>query len=745
MKWFEPKAVSLSRVLAPHYFVTDGIVLTKGNDLFSVIRLAGVDFECLTDDELESVSQRLHTAFKNLPDSYRIYQYIIKRKGVALDYHRANELYRFELFLAVMLDGKPGGYGSSLTIAESDLNLRAAEMKIQVDGFLAELPAQGEILTRNAIYSFLGDLTFSDPGTPQVRDHIDFWVPRQPIDVYRSHITVGRQTVKTLTLRELPRNTRPNLLTALARIPCDLILGSEYKRIPTDQAIKMFDASEDHFLFKKNNRNAKDSAKDVRDKGQKKERVVDTAAAENLTEVGEIKKRVANKGESLGEFSLTLVLRGNDLDRQIAKAVSVVGNMEGKLALDGRGTLDAYLSIIPGNKTNALRKQWLTSLNYADMSLVYGPATGSSRNEHLNSEALAILETSLGTVYHFNAHESDLLGVLIFGIQGSGKSFLTNLIADKSQKYRPFTFILDIGGSYKWLARSHGGTFIALAKRRNDFTINPFACEKTEDNLEFLSAFVHVLLGTSGYDPTPQECQLIDESVKVADRLSALELPDSLMDRLYNWCGNGRYAYLFDNAVDTLSLASFQAFDFQGVGKKVIEPLFFYIFHKISQVVYDPAHIGRPKELICDEVWKLLKNEVARDYIVESGKTFRKHNGGIILTTQSALDMEKVGLLEVVNEMCPTKILLANPGANKAHYAQIFELNEREVELFGALVKKKQLLLKTPMHSAVLSVMPTQEEIWRWSNDPNSNIRRDQMIAEHGYEKAKGMRLVGAA
>jgi type IV secretion system protein VirB4 len=220
----------------------------------------------------------------------------------------------------------------------------------------------------------------------------------------------------------------------------------------------MFDASEDHFLFKKNNRNAKDSAKDARDKSQKKERVVDTAAAENLTEVGEIKKRVANKGESLGEFSLTLVLRGNDLDRQIAKAVSVVGNMEGKLALDGQGTLDAYLSIIPGNKTNALRKQWLTSLNYADMSLVYGPATGSSRNEHLNSEALAILETSLGTAYHFNAHESDLLGVLIFGIQGSGKSFLTNLIADKSQNTA--------------LLRSSWTSAVAIAGWR-DLTVEP--------------------------------------------------------------------------------------------------------------------------------------------------------------------------------------------------------------------------------------------------------------------------------
>jgi hypothetical protein len=45
----------------------------------------------------------------------------------------------------------------------------------------------------------------------------------------------------------------------------------------------------------------------------------------------------------------------------------------------------------------------------------------------------------------------------------------------------------------------------------------------------------------------------------------------------------------------------------------------------------------------------------------------------------------------------------------------------------------------------VLSVIPTAEEIWTYSNDPNSNIERDRMIKQHGYEKGMQLLVEGAA
>jgi type IV secretion system protein VirB4 len=181
----------------------------------------------------------------------------------------------------------------------------------------------------------------------------------------------------------------------------------------------------------------------------------------------------------------------------------------------------------------------------------------------------------------------------------------------------------------------------------------------------------------------------------------------------------------------------FQTFDFQGMDElypQVLEPLLFYIFQRISQVVYDPVLLSVSKQLWADEVWRFLANDTARQYLIAAGKTWRKHNGGIGLITQSAADLQNAGVLDLVNEICPTKILLANPGADLAAYQRMFRLNEREVELFSALIPKRQFLVKTAQRSKVLNVNLDPNAYWQYTNSPYDNERRSRAIQQHGFE-----------
>jgi type IV secretory pathway VirB4 component len=215
-------------------------------------------------------------------------------------------------------------------------------------------------------------------------------------------------------------------------------------------------------------------------------------------------------------------------------------------------------------------------------------------------------------------------------------------------------------------------------------------------------------------------------------------LPPQLGTVLRPWVGDGQYGSVFDNAEDTLTFAHFQTFDFQGMDElypQVLEPLLFYVFQRISQVVYDPALVARPKQLWADEVWRFLSNGTARQYLVAAGKTWRKHNGGIGLITQSAADLENAGVLDLVNEMCPTKILLANPGADLANYQRLFRLNERELELFSTLTPKRQFLLKSPSRAKVLNVRLDPHAYWQYANSPADNERRRQATEEFGFEE----------
>lgn len=733
---------ALNTLFAPYSFIDDHLYITKRRDIAATYRLQGVDFECLTDEMVDSITRRIHGVLKGLDASFRIYQYVIKRKGCKVDYHRAAELFQIEIYWVLLYEKRTGALASH-ALADQLAALRPALASFEA--LMAPI-APVQRTDYPATFAFLQSLTQSD-GELKYSDHLDYWMARTPITISHKRLFVGNREVTPLTLTRLPPSTEPNMLSQLLRLPCGLILCIEFKKKANDKARTIVHNSKKHNRSKEQNPDSSPTAlaSAGREEAKKKQGtgLKDEAASENLVYLGNAVVRLSNY-EFMGEFSLRVMLL--DAPERATDVINIAVNYGAEMAVDTYGALDSYLSIIPGNTTRNIRKHWILSENYADMALAWGPPTGDSMNRHLGMQSLCVLETSLGTPYPFNLYEADILGALEFGQMGTGKSFFANKLMFDSRKYRPFTFVLDVGNSYKHLTSKLGGSYIELGKRKQKFTINPFDCDKKNDqNLEFLSSFVHVLLGTAGYTATPQESKAIDKAVKTADRLSNLDLEPVLLGRLYNWLEGGRYAYLFDNPVDTLSLSDFQAFDLQGVNQKLLEPLFFYIFNRISQIVYDPKNINRPKQLFSDESWKFLSTPSAREYFIESGKTWRKHNGGICLITQSALDLERVGLLDCVNEICPTKILLANPGANKAHYQKIFELNERELEIFSTLTPKKQFLLKTPSRSAVLSYIPTAEEIALFSNDPNANIKRNALIDEHGYEKAMSLFAGSAA
>ena len=187
----------------------------------------------------------------------------------------------------------------------------------------------------------------------------------------------------------------------------------------------------------------------------------------------------------------------------------------------------------------------------------------------------------------------------------------------------------------------------------------------------------------------------------------ALGLPRGLAAALRPWLRGGQFGTVFDNSEDTLTFATFQTFDFQGLDElyePVMEPLLFYILQRISQLVYDPARLATSKQLYADEVWKFLSNDRAREFLRVAGLTWRKWNGGIALITQSAESLRDTGMLGIINEICPQKLLLASPGADIAEYARMFKLNARETELFMALRPKRQFLLKTAHGSKVLNL-----------------------------------------
>jgi type IV secretory pathway VirB4 component len=60
------------------------------------------------------------------------------------------------------------------------------------------------------------------------------------------------------------------------------------------------------------------------------------------------------------------------------------------------------------------------------------------------------------------------------------------------------------------------------------------------------------------------------------------------------------------------------------------------------------------------------------------------------------VELAEAGVLNIINESCPTKIFLANPNIYRKLYAEIFQFTDTQLELFGSLVPKRDLLLIQP-------------------------------------------------
>src|SRR5271154_5990381 len=69
-------------------FIDDHAFLTKSGDVGVVIALQGVDYECLTTDEIDQFAKRLEAAFKIFDERCRVYQYLLKRNQVGIHSRR---------------------------------------------------------------------------------------------------------------------------------------------------------------------------------------------------------------------------------------------------------------------------------------------------------------------------------------------------------------------------------------------------------------------------------------------------------------------------------------------------------------------------------------------------------------------------------------------------------------------------------------------------------------------------------
>jgi type IV secretion system protein VirB4 len=332
---------------------------------------------------------------------------------------------------------------------------------------------------------------------------------------------------------------------------------------------------------------------------------------------------------------------------------------------------------------------------------------------------------------------------------GSGKSYLSTFILQNAQKYKPLTYIFDIGSSFQSLTTIFGGSYMNVGQESRDFTINPFSLPPTKENRQFLFSFFSVLIeGEQKYRMNFAEERKLWDAL---ERIYVFEPPlrtlsnfarivGDLKDRLHRWTHLGQFGFLFDNVDDTLSFSHFQTFNFNGWddAPQVLEPLLFYVLHRATAEISNPEKLATFKMFLLDEAWLFMRNGTIKAYIEQAQKTWRKHNGCLILATQSLKEFQDSGLLPIVSECCPTKIFLANPEMDRDVYREAFHLNDTELDLIAGLIPPGQMLIRKAQTSKKVQLNVDSISHWMATNNPRDNLRKREYFKRFGI--AEGLR-----
>ena len=778
--------------------------LTKSGDLGCALKIGGIDAEGLDHEGRDYEVKRLEAALRSLDDRTRLYQVLFRHNRPTISHTeyanplvraaveqraaflnaKADRLYSVEIFWIVMVDGSYAK--ASLVRALSQLpksprssfrDLHALFSGSRERMLLHEQIERDRMRLEQKVQSLSGQMSdlmsVALPGAEETfrilrrlvnfrpskieqgrlhgMRHLDWQVCGSELEAHRGHLRMDDFYVRVLTLKELPSETRPLLLHGLLAVPANFHVVTEWHPVDNARARKEINKRRRHHH---NSKTSFVSNLQDRQSAGPRDELVDDSKEAAVRELGEALTALGIEGKTFGEFTLTVVVYDEDrvrVEHAVAEFQKLLTQHDGLLYEERYNLLNAFLATVPGNKQFNLRKLWALNSNYADLSFLFHIDGGQQWNAHLESEALAVLETEQATPYFFNLHSADVAHTLVLGATGSGKSFLLNFLLQSLQKYDPLTFLFDLGGSYETLTRVFGGAYLNVGLQNPGFSINPFSLQPTEESWNFLYLFAKVLIEAQGkYQLTPEDEKALYAAVERVYQLpqeirtltNFASILGPLGERLHRWTrfgsqGAGQFGHLFDNVEDTLTFSRFQTFNFDGWSDApdVLEPLLFYVLHRASTEIEKAENTATFKCFVIDEAWMFLKNATIREWITRAEKTWRKKNAAMILATQSVVELAASEMLHIVHESCPTKLFLANPNMDRKVYAEIFQLNDTELELLESLVPKRELLLKQPGHVKKLILEVDALTYWIASNNSRDNLRRQEYFARYGPEQ----------
>ncbi len=403
--------------------------------------------------------------------------------------------------------------------------------------------------------------------------------------------------------------------------------------------------------------------------------------------------------------------------RAVVKRIQALGF---EARVEDINAVESFLGTHPGQGYADARRVYLHTINAADLapvtSIFAGEVENPSKLMPPNSGPIFSCSTTGHTPYRFHLHVQDVGHTLMLGPTGAGKSTALALIVAQWFRYPGSTvFAFDKGYSLEVLGRAADARQYDLLGPESTLAFAPLRTLETVNDVAFAVEWIEALCVLQGVKWTQTQGKATSRAITLLreapeDRRSLTEFSTTVQDQLirdalHSYLTDGPLGSLLDSQHDDLQEGRFQIFELENLmrlGDKVVLPVLLYLFRQIERRL-----TGNPTLIVLDEAWVFFGHPLFQSKIREWLKTFRKKNASVILATQNPSDVFDSEIVNVLLESCPTRILLANPGAKSPDSTRFYHrlsLNDREINLLAAATPKMHYYIVKPEGRRLVSL-----------------------------------------
>jgi type IV secretion system protein VirB4 len=505
-----------------------------------------------------------------------------------------------------------------------------------------------------------------------------------------------------LNIKEYAEGTYPGILNGLKFLDFEYVVTHSFSPIGRQQALKVLDRTKSMMISS----------------GDK--------AVSQIIELDQAMDHLASGNFVLGEYHFIIAVYANSqekLAQQLATTRAELSNAGFVSSKEDWAVAPSFYSQLPGNWRYRTRIANVSSLNFLGLSPLHNFSSGKKDNNPWG-DCVTTLQTTNGQPYFFNFHathpaenslgEKAIGNTMVIGKSGTGKTALINFLLSQVQKLdpSPTIFFFDKDRGAEIFVRACGGNYLAL-ENGQPTGFNPFQCERTEANVQFLADLVKVLAGKREYSAREEEdiFRAVESMLDTPAHLRSMSnfqksLPnmgdDGLYARMRKWTAGNSHGWVFDNPTDNIDLhkANIIGFDYTDIidNPEVRIPVINYLLHRLEELID-----GRRLIYVMDEFWKILDGEGGlKEFAKNKQKTIRKQNGLGVFATQSPEDALKSDISAALIEQTATMILLPNPNANREDYIEGLKLTDAEFQVIKGLDERSRCFLVKQGHASTV-------------------------------------------